>query len=88
MRLVICVSLRTAASAQAPSTPMSLSSRLQGVGTRPEMVNTFKKRERPAEQCGRSDAKVMWSVHCGLETLESGEVCVRVRAVRGPRCAR
>ena len=32
LRLMICVSLRTAASAQAPSIPMSFSSRLQGVG--------------------------------------------------------
>ena len=31
-RLVICVSFRMAASAEAPLTPMSLASRLQGMG--------------------------------------------------------
>ena len=43
LRLVICVSLRTAASAQTPSIPMSFSSRLQGVGGGSERAGACKR---------------------------------------------
>ena len=73
MRLVICVSLRIAASAEAPSSPMRLFPILQGTGGGTERGHMCVSARALTEANARAAAHSRWEIIVSLRTGVSAE---------------